>query len=433
MSTSDKTTDEEITWQWWDAQSRTLELLRAADHDLVCFRGGYGSGKTILGTRWIIETALTVPKSDNLIVAPDSAKGGPATYKTFFEQLPGVNTVPDEGGDPENSAVVEGYHAVEKRVTFANGSVVRLGSADVWNRYAGAEFNAVHADEVGHYDNTDLYDFHEMITSRQRTEDGPNITLWTSTGNGFDQFYDVTERQVNKDEEELAWKDSLAVVVADSRNNPFLEEKDKLRRQFEGTAREEQALKGGFSAAQGLVYPQFNRTDHVRSRDDVDVDDWRIYGYDYGWQDPRVLLELGKTPQGQYVALDCYYETNRPVEHCIKWLRDNGKPAGRIYCDHDPEHIDKFRQAGYDSKAANKDLDEGIGEVREVLEVDDEIGAGLLVTEHCTELIQEMQSYKEEDVGTSRAEDHVADCLRYSLMGDRYEPDVEFDTFVSKR
>jgi hypothetical protein len=122
-----------------------------------------------------------------------------------------------------------------------------------------------------------------------------------------------------------------------------------------------------------------------------------------------------------------YHVAGKPVEHAIAWLRDNDKPAGPIYCDHDPEHIDKFRQAGYPAEKATKDIDEGIQEVQAVLETDAGGQPGLIVVDELTELIQEFQSYKEDDVGTSRAEDHCLDVTRYAVMGDRYvedEPDA---------
>jgi hypothetical protein len=62
--------------------------------------------------------------------------------------------------------------------------------------------------------------------------------------------------------------------------------------------------------------------------------------------------------------------------------------------------------------------------VQAVLETDHDGRPGLLVVDGLTELIQEFQSYKEEDVGTSRADDHCLDVTRYAIMGDRYvKPD----------
>lgn len=408
-----------LDWGYWDKQLETLRAIDTGEWDVIIFRGGYGSGKTVLGARKTIETALAVSKSDNLVLAPDAQKGGPSTYKGFFKQLPGEAVVPDEGGDPENSPIVEDYHGTKRRVTLINGSVIRLGSADVWNRYAGSEFNFIWCDEVAHYDHTDLYDLNRMLLSRQRTQDGPNVTLWTSTGNGYNQFYDFVERQRTPDDDPLPTK--IRNVVADSRNNPFLPEKEKLTRQFEGTASEEQGLAGGFAAAEGLVYPKFSRESHVVSDTHAAAlaTDERIYGYDAGWDDPRVVLELARTDYGQWIVVDCFHRSESYPEDIIDaetgtgWLAD--KPDGTLYCEHEPGHIKKFRAAGWRAVKANKDLDEGIPHVRGRLERDSDDRPGLLVSNTCSELIQEFLSYQEEHVGKKTAVDHCLDALRYAL------------------
>ena len=417
----------ELDWDWWSKQKETLDALNSGDYDLVTFRGGYGSGKTVLGARWIIRTALQTPQGHSLVLAPDRQKGGPATYKGFFEQLPGENTVPNEAdGDPENSPIVAGYHGTKHRLTLPNGHLIQLGGADRWNRFAGSEFNAIWCDEVSHYENTNLYDLHEMLITRQRTESGPNVTLWTSTGNGYNQFYDVTERQVQPDgqggEEPLPWRDSLAVVVANSLKNPFLNEKAKMQRQFGGTEREAQALRGGFAAAEGLVYSGFSRNTHVIPAGDVPelVDDSRppIYGYDAGWDHPRVLVQFRPTHRDQWVATDLYYESEKAFEH----LCDPRQERGYVYreeleAEHEPEHIQKFRQAGFQAVKAEKSLDEGIPFVRGLLETDSQGRPGLLVSGECGELVQEFQSYKEEHVGRGGdVPDHALDGARYCLF-----------------
>ena len=409
-----------IDWQWWDKQAEALEALSSCAHDIVVFRGGYGSGKSVLGARWIHQVALTVPKSDSLVLAPDAAKGGPATYRVFFEQLPGEQTVPAQGGDPENSPVVTNYHGTKREITYQNGSVARLGSADRWNRYAGSEFNAVWADEVAHYETTDLYQLNRMLLSRQRTASGPNVTLWTSTGNGYNQFYDFVERQVDSEGDSLTTR--IKNVVADSRNNPFLEAKEKLTRQFEGTTAEQQGLAGGFAAAEGLVYPRFSREHHILTAAEAHdrTDDWRMYGYDAGWNDPRVLLEIARTPMGQFAVLDMFYESETDVDDAVAWL--SGRPNGTLYCEHEPMHIEQFRRAGWPAEKAEKSLDEGIPAVRSRLDLDGD-EPGLLISDDCTPLIQEFLSYQEEHVGKSRAEDHALDALRYAIMTEAHAGD----------
>jgi hypothetical protein len=415
----------DMDWQLWSAQFEAFEALRSGDYDLVAFRGGYGSGKTVLGSRATLTFAEEVPRSDNLILAQDSRKGGPTTYKKFFEELPGKDTVPGEGGAPTNSPFIEDYNRNKSRLTVYNGSIIRLGSADKWNRYAGSEFNFIYCDEVAHYDTTNLFKLDEMLTSRQRTEDGPNVTLWTSTGNGFNDFWQFVELQEMPSGDPVTTR--LKNVVADSRQNPFLNEKEKQIRKFGGTDREQEALAGGFTAAEGLVYDRFSREQHVRSAEWCQAntaDAWRIYGYDAGYAHPRVVVEIGRTAAGVFVVLDHFYRSESQPEDVIDpetgegWLAD--KPLGTIYSEHVPEHMEKFENAGWPVTKAIKDLDDGIDHVRGRLRPDGEHGSGLLVSAECGQLIREFMSYQEDQVGTSSAEDHALDSLRYALYTDEY-------------
>jgi hypothetical protein len=260
-----------------------------------------------------------------------------------------------------------------------------------------------------------------MLLSRQRTQAGPNVTLWTSTGNGYNQFYEFVEKQETPDGDPIPAR--ITNILADSRENPFLSEKEKLIRQFEGTSAEQQGLAGGFAAAEGLVYDRFSREHHVIPGREAQervrrTHDWRIYGYDHGWNDPRAVVEIGKTPHDQYVVLDLFYETETSVEDAIEWLQSNEKPRGMLYAEHEPEHYQKFRQAGYRVTAAAKDLDEGIPVVRDLLTRDNTGKPGLLVSDSCTPLIQEFFGYQEDHVGKAQATDHALDALRYAVMGD---------------
>jgi hypothetical protein len=430
-------TNRDIEFQYADYQERCLEELETGDSDVVVLRTGYGGGKSYAGAQWIHEGSMGWRKGspgldhgESLVLAPDFQKGGPATYRVFFETLPGEDTVPDDAnGDPENSPIVAGYNQNKRRVTYVSGHVVRLGSADKWNRYAGSEFHRIWMDEPSHYDNTNLYDLHEMLISRQRTQAGPNTSFWTSTGSGYNQFYDITERQVDADDEPLSWADTMTVIVESSLRNPFLpsDAKAKLRRQFEDTGREEQALHGGFAAAKGLVYEQFTRTTHVKSRTwidtHVDMSAPPIYGYDAGWGHPRVLVQLRPTNFDQWAATRLYYETERPFEDLCDpsdgtgWVYEEDLDQGPLYAEHEPEHIQKFSRAGFDATQAEKSLDEGIPHVRGRLETDSEGRPGLVVGEDLVEFIQEFQSYKEEHVGSSGdVPDHVPDAVRYALF-----------------
>jgi hypothetical protein len=428
MSTASATT---VEYKWTNYQAHVRDTLEAGDVDLVALRTGYGGGKSRCGGQWIHRGAVadTEGVGESLVLAQDYQKGKSTTYSVFFKILPGEDTNPFKDGDPENSPIVETWHSNDKRLVYVTGHVAWLGGADKWNRFAGGEYCRIWCDEVGHYPpNTDLYELHEMLITRQRTEVGPNTTLWTSTGNGFNQFYDITERQVTADDEELPWADQMEVVVASTEHNTLLppDGLEKIRRQFKGTAREEQGLHGGFAAAEGLVYDGFTRNTHVAPADDLAdrlVEGRAIYGYDAGWNDPRVVVDVRQTHTGQWVVWDHYYQTESRLAEVVDpddalegnraWML--GRPDGPVYAEHEPSHIQQFRKAGWSAVKAEKSLDGGIDHVRDRLSTD-EGRPGLVVTERCTDLIQEFLSYNEEHVGKNGAKDHALDALRYALF-----------------
>jgi hypothetical protein len=428
-----------VDYKWTDYQAHVRDTLEAGRHDLVVLRTGFGGGKSRTGAQWIHRGALSDRQGDaeSLVIGQDYQKAKATTLSVFFKTLPGDDTNPYKEGTPENSPIVTTWNQNDKRLVYVTGHVVWVGGADMWNRFAGGEYCRIWCDEVAHYPpTTDLYQLHELLVTRQRTEIGPNTTLWTSTGNGFNQFYDITERRVDQDDDSLPWADRMSVVQASTEQNVFLPDGglEKIREQYAGTEREAQGLHGGFAAAEGLVYGSFSRKTHVINsgqaaelRDDSATP---IYGYDAGWNHPRVLLQLWPTHRDQWLATRLYYETGREFEHLCDpdrqsgWVFEQDLERGPLYGEHEPEHLQKFGRAGFTVQKADKSLDEGIPHVRGRLDTDDEGRPGLLVHEDCVELIQEFQSYKEEHVGKNAdVPDHCADGARYALFTHREPSD----------
>jgi len=407
-----------LAYDVWDAQQATLEAVDGGGHDVVAFLAGYGSGKSVFGARWLLAQALEHPGSRFLAMGVDFQKARDTTYPKLFAQLPGDRTrlTTSSYNGPETSPLVADYNRQDHRLTLVNDSVITLGSADKYSRYAGAEFGAVWMDEPSHYGDV-LHDLTGMITTRLRGVDGPKTQLWTLTGEGYNAAWEILEQRQDADGDPIGL--DIEVVRASVLDNPYLTEGDKarFRRKYEGTGKEEQALHGGFAAATALVYSSFSREDHVipagEARDRV-AGDWRIYGYDAGWQDPRVLVEIGATDTEQFVVLDEYHASGTHVEDAIAWLED--RPDGRIYCEHAPADVEKFQRAGYGATKAEKSIEPGIAEVRRRLQHDDAGRVGLLVSEACRHTVREFLGYKEDHVGTSAATDHALDALRYAIF-----------------
>ena len=412
-----------IYYDLWKAQRDTLDTLASEDIDITAFLAGYGSGKTVFGARWLIKQALEYPGSRFLTLGVDFQKARGTTFHTLLSQLPGERTEIVTSGftGPEASPIVSDYNRQEHRLTLINDTQIILGSADKWSRYAGLEVGGVWMDEPSHYGD-ELFDLLEMIGARLRGVDGPKTQLWTLTGAGFSAAYYILEQREDKDGDPINL--NIDVVRASTTDNPYLSESDidRFRRQYENTSREEQALHGGFQAAQGLVYPMFSRETHVipheEATDRIDGS-WRMYGYDAGWRDPRAVLEIGKTDYGQFIAIDEYRETGTHIEEVIHWLKEHEKPRGKIYCEHEPSDVEKLRAAGFHAENAKKSLEPGISEVRKRFEIDDDGRPGFLISDRCEGFIREILDYQEEEVGSSAAEDHLCDCARYAILSER--------------
>ena len=241
-----------LTYDLWDAQRNALDAVQSGGNDITGFLAGYGSGKTMLGARWLITQALENPGSRFLAMGQDYQKAEQSTFSTLFEQLPGERThvVTSGYNGPETSPIVADYNRQRHRLVLVNDTVIVLGSADRWSRYAGTEFGAAWLDEPSLYGG-DLHDLLEMIGSRLRGVDGPKTQLWTLTGNGQNAAFDVLERNVDSSGEPLGLH--IELVRASSLENPYLERatKAQYKRQYGDTSREKQALYGGFVAGGG--------------------------------------------------------------------------------------------------------------------------------------------------------------------------------------
>lgn len=396
--------------------------------DIVGALGGYRSGKTTTGARWTINSALELPGSRWLVMGQDFAKAKKTTFKVLYQNLPGELThiLTSKHNGPENSPIVRDFNRQDMILTLVNNTQIVLGSADDPARHAGDEFHGAWLDEPSHYGD-DLHQIRRMIGSRL-SAGPPAVQLWTYTGNGRagNAAYDIMERRLDEEENDI--RSRINVVNLSVLRNPFIsrETKEGLVRQYKGTDLEEQGLYGGYAAARGLVYSRFSRNDHVIPASEADhlvMDEFRMFGYDAGWSDPRVLVEVGRNAYGQLVVLDEYYEGESHVAHAIKWLKgglpdSRPSPKGVIWADPSAAgDIEKFRKQGFQAVGAENSLNDGIPAVRRRLGTDSQGEVGLLISDRCENLIKEIQDYKKEEVGKSKATDHALDSLRYAVVG----------------
>lgn len=411
-----------LNYELWDAQQDAIEDFYNNDDSYITdFRAGYRAGKSITGARAIIQGAWGLDNTRWLVMSETYKEGQRTTFKILFKNLPNY-----DGDNPESSPIVANYHKQEGTLKLTNGSVIVFAYSTKTDGIKGDEFAGVWMDEVAFYN--DLYKVTDMVMTRLSAKKGPLSVLWTTTthpNNPFNEYYDIAEENTHPQlDQSIPWK--INTIQVNSLNNPFLTDRVKEQMRQSQKHNLKQAVKGGFATVDGQVYPMFEDS-HIVSFDDIEddlYDDYRLYSYDSGWDDPRVVLEIGVTTKGQYVVLDEFYESESDVEDAIEWLQN--KPAGMLVSEHEPEHISKIRREVDDVTVvkANKSIDDGIESVQERLKSKDGM-IGLIVTENASNTISEFRTYTKDVIGTNQADDHCMDCVRYLIHTDTPSPDSQ--------
>lgn len=143
-------------------------------------------------------------------------------------------------------------------------------------------------------------------------------------------------------------------------------------------------------------------------------------GQDFGYNVPSALI-LCEYYEGAIYAKELIYKTKLTTADLIEQYRDIGvSKTIEIFCDNaEPKTIEELIRAGYNAKAADKDVTEGIRMVKSM---------PLFITESSTNTISEMKSYKwRTDINGKvvkdkdkdepvKMNDHACDALRYAVF-----------------
>jgi phage terminase large subunit len=398
----------ELTYELWSAQGRAVESFYDQSVDVTDFRGGYRSGKSYLGSRAIIKGAWTQDGTKWAVVSGDGYKSSfNTTYDVLFSQFPGY-----DGEDVESSPIVAELNKSEGTVRLTNGSVIILSTSEKLD-LKGAEIVGIWMDEAAFYH--DLYDKMEMGLSRMSHDNSIGLLITTTT-RGFNDYHAICEDGVNPNSgADHGWR--VDTVQASVLENPFIDDsaKERLKRTHKGN--EEEGLLGGFAASEGRVYPSFARNSHVVSSSEISnlSEDWRVYGMDYGWSDPTVVLSIARSDDGDLIVLDEFYASETELEEAQSWL--NAREVGTVYADHHPRETERMRSSvQHTFRDADKDKDEGVMTTRQFLNHDINRSPDIYIHERCSNLIQELVGYTKDVLrGNASGDDHACDALRYAL------------------
>lgn len=194
-----------------------------------------------------------------------------------------------------------------------------------------------------------------------------------------------------------------------------------------------------FDSAEGLVYPMFEPTFHVREPPQGVQWSEVLVGGDFGYEDPGVLLVIAVVGSGAdavlYVIGEIYQRQKTPT-----WWKEQAAevvrrwPHAKWYCDTArPDMIADYKSVGAKVQQFDKAEIEGgamaVADRLAVRHVGDDLNsryARLYVSPRCRNTIEELGKYrrKRDPKNTDRflddiedANNHACDSLRYSVVG----------------
>lgn len=205
-------------------------------------------------------------------------------------------------------------------------------------------------------------------------------------------------------------------------DNSFLDQRyiDSIKTSTPSGVFYERDIEGKWVSAEGIVYPDFDRSVHYVTSEDVPeiVKYWA--GMDFGWEHPGAIVLFGETESGCVYLLKEYSSQHRNIDDWIDIVQRIQRYTGRItvYCDSArPDLINDMQCAGIDAINARKDVIAGIGEVATMFKQ-----RRLFVVRENVDLFdKEIDTYCWKDGADEpvKVNDDVMDAMRYGIYSER--------------
>lgn len=296
---------------------------------------------------------------------------------------------------------------------YPNGSEILIGGLDKANKVMSQEYDMIYVNEATELTEEDW----ESLTTRARygvmpyqqlfadcNPQGPGHWLYKRANDGR------TTMLFSDHKENPEWWDGERWT---ERGKDYLATLEKLT-----GFRRDRLLLGKWAAAEGVVYPGFDRRTHVKTLTDKQLEGWATaLCLDVGTRNPTALLTVRYSGDRVHVQHELYergLSSDRITDEAVKawerykpdWLVVDPSAAGLIMA----LEARKLRVR----KAVN-DVLIGIAQVTSVL-------PDLTIDPGCVNLIEEFESYRYPN-GTRgnsdhpvKEHDHALDALRYLCL-----------------
>ncbi len=423
------------------------KVLDSPRYKFVWYVGGFGSGKTFIGSHTALRLALRAPNGRGLIARQTLVDLKATTMKTFWEVL--------------DRRLVKKWNKTENLLTLYNGHEIYFWGLDDIEKLKSLELGWFWIDEVNEVDEMTF----NVLKGRLRNKTQPKrCGFLTSNSEGKNWTYQQFVR--GKGLRSLADHAKFLTIKAPSTENIHLpEDYLEVLNSYTGDLHSRYVL-ASFDVFEGQIFPDLKRDVHCIKPFAI-PDEWlKIGGIDHGERNPTAFNWAAVSPRGD---LYFYREYSRPDafvdEHCKNlvemtgnekidyWLIDpsaksvRGKTGKKI----DQEYREEYKKlTGKDLKLryANNDVSAGIARVHRYLRVDPqrvhpitkkEGAPRVFFFDTLTTTLDELEGYKwskqsptdENDAKEAprKKDDHNVDCVRYIIMS---RPDITIGTALQR-
>lgn len=418
-------------------QTRALRSL--SPRTTLCLAWGRGVGKS-----WFLRLACYLlisewegkPRTNQLgkvfrgirivLVGPTIEQLKKVHGKDFDDEL-------GPGGDWEHLGAKISHDSGGWRISFPGGSWIQWVTAERARGARGLRCDMAIFDEADDI-NMDVYDAVSVPWFSGPESLRINVLAGTPTKGRQGLLYRTYVRGVEKTPGHVSihatWRDAPDTVSVD--------QVESARRDMPA-AYFKREWECDFDSAEGLVYPDFSTSLHVRKPHPNATPTEIVIGVDFGFVDPTAFIAVALYGSGADTIAWCireYYESGKILEDWVTEAKEWQRrwPKAKWYADpSQPATIESLRRgACIDIEAADNDRDDGIftvnhwltPKVREVGGIKEQ-QIYLFVDPDCKNLIREFGLYRRKRDAKNKdrilekiedKDDHLQDSLRYALF-----------------
>lgn len=265
----------------------------------IWYCGGFGSGKTFIGSQTAIRLAMMAPNGRGLIGRNTLVDLKATTMKTFFEVV--------------DRRLIRSFNKSENLLTLTNGHEIYFWGLDDIEKLKSLEIGWFWFDEV---DEVQQIAF-EVAQGRLRHKAQPKrIGMITSNSEGKNWTYKKFIRGEGvRSEADLS---KYFVIKAPSDENTNLpEDYLEVLNSYTGDLYE-RYVRASFEVFEGQIFKEFRRDIHVIKPFAIPEEWERFRAIDHGERNPTACGWYAITPAGDVIKYREHYEGGQYVKHHAK-------------------------------------------------------------------------------------------------------------------